>query len=178
MTELSSRRPATDDEGRTTCRSTPPTPTRTPGCPAWSRLRALSTAIETLEDDRVFWLGTSWKITKHPGTAEEFTSGLARWTGYCDRLRLFVLPSHTLLSQVADAHTGDVSIEMISSVGAQPVETGHSERRSRARRDRHRRAARSRRGARRRSNPREPALGVPSLGNQDGPAMVSAAVSS
>ena len=102
-------------------------------------------------DDRVFWLGTSWKMTKNPGSAEEFTSGLVRgWPGFTDRLRLFVLPSHTLLSQVADAlagspvlvgaqdvhpaepgaHTGDVSIEMIYSAGARLVEIGHSERRS------------------------------------------------
>jgi L-erythrulose 1-phosphate isomerase len=101
-------------------------------------------------DDRAFWLGTSWKMTKQPRSAAEFVGRLVRrWPGYTDRMRLFVLPSHTLLPDVAarlagspvlvgaqdvhpaepGAHTGGVSVEMIRAAGAQLVEVGHSERR-------------------------------------------------
>lgn len=101
-------------------------------------------------DERAFWLGTSWKMTKEPRSAAEFAGRLVRrWPGYTDRLRLFVLPSHTLLPEVAarlagspvlvgaqdvhpaepGAHTGDVSVEMVRAAGAQLVEIGHSERR-------------------------------------------------
>jgi triosephosphate isomerase-like protein len=73
------------------------------------------------------------------------------------------------------AHTGDVSIEMISSARAQRSAT-----RNGAPGTARPTPTCGSRSARRSSaaEPREPALGVPFLGNQDGPAMVSAAVSS
>ncbi|WP_310621304.1 triose-phosphate isomerase [Flexibacterium corallicola] len=89
----------------------------------------------------------NWKMNGTPASLEEFRKVAAGYdNSLADKVELMICPPAVLLAQLASeksipvgaqnchsavsgAHTGDISAEMIESVGASAVIVGHSERR-------------------------------------------------
>jgi triosephosphate isomerase len=103
-----------------------------------------------MNEDRQFWVGTSWKMNKTLAEARQFAEGLAAAdSGRDPRIQRFVIPPFTAVREVkamladtsvkvgaqnmhwADegAWTGEVSPVMLKDCGLDLVELGHSERR-------------------------------------------------
>jgi triosephosphate isomerase len=101
-----------------------------------------------IQEDRMFWIGTSWKMNKTLAEARAFAQGLLTATED-PRLQRFVIPPFPLVREVkamlsatsvkvgaqnmhwedAGAWTGEVSAPMLTDCGLDLVELGHSERR-------------------------------------------------
>ncbi|MAY31822.1 MAG: triose-phosphate isomerase [Rhodovulum sp.] len=98
---------------------------------------------------RDFWVGTSWKMNKTLGEAQDFAAKLSETPSPSSRIKRFVIPSFTAVREVKSllaqsdvlvgaqnmhwddqgAWTGEVSPLQLTDCGLDIVELGHSERR-------------------------------------------------
>lgn len=107
--------------------------------------------VKIKTQNKIPWIGTSWKMNKTRAEAREFANILkASTVASTSKVQPFVIPAFPYIAEVADilrnthvkvgaqnmhwenqgAWTGEVSPLMLKDCGATVVELGHSERRS------------------------------------------------